>query len=111
MRRQLKPVSGQQLPAGSLMFVDCADKPNVDYTGADDGDPCSPGSVYTIYVLWPTSSGRQDAGQTVDDGAGNQVNRNFLNARCATRLATHAAATAGTFNARDYGCVLMDIVP
>ena len=111
IRRQLQPTSGRQLPAGTLLFVDCADKPNLNYTTTDDTDACSPGSVYTIYVLWPTSPANIEAGQTVDDGAGTQVNRNFLNARCATRLATYAADSGTTQNARDYGCVLMDVVP
>ena len=114
IRRQLNPddpgltapSTGRLLPAGSLMFVDCADKTNIDYTLVEDGDSCSPGSVYTIHVLWPVSAGRTDAGQT-EDVAGATVNRLNMNARCVTRLATHDAS----LSPRNYGCVIMDIVP
>ena len=114
IRRQLNPddvglttpSSGRLLPAGSLMFADCADKTNIDYTLVEDGDSCSPGSVYTIYVLWPVSAGRSDAGQT-QVVAGATVNRLNMNARCVLRLETHDVA----LSPRNYGCVIMDIVP
>jgi type IV pilus assembly protein PilV len=108
IRRQLKPTSGLLLPTDSLMFVDCNDKANLDYTtlDTDPDDNCSPGSVYTIYVLWPVSSGRADAGQTEVVG-GVTVNRDNINGRCRTRLATHD----NTLSSRNYACVIMDLVP
>ena len=115
IRRQLNPddlsltnrTTGRLLPAGSLMFVDCADKANPDYTGTADDDPCSPGSVYTIYVTWPVSARRADAGQTTGGG----VNRQILNARCAGRLATYNLSAGTPLLPRDAGCVIMDLVP
>ena len=114
IRRQLNPddpglsapSTGRLLPAGSLMFVDCADKTNLDYTLADDDDPCSPGSVYTIYVIWPISAQRDDAGQTTGG-----VNRQLINGRCATRLITYNLSAGTPLLPRDAGCVIMDIVP
>ena len=114
IRRQLNPddptltdpSTGRLLPAGSLMFVDCVDKANPDYTGAADDDPCSPGSAHTIYVVWPVSARRADAGQT----AGG-VNRQILNARCAARLTTFNLSAGTPLLPRDAGCVIMDLVP
>lgn len=108
IKRQLNPTTtGRLLPADSLMFVDCNDKVNSDYTSADDADPCSPGSVYTIYVIWPMSAGRADAGQRTSDGD----NRQLINTRCATRLTTYNSSAATPLLPRDAGCVIMDIVP
>lgn len=110
IRRQLKPndasltnpTSGALLPAGSLMYVDCADKLNPDFAGNDDNDPCSPGSTYTIYVIWPLSAGREEAGQLV-----NGNNRQLINTRCANKL----NALGDPISPENAGCVVMDVVP
>lgn len=110
IRRQVNPDSlaltnptGRILPTGTLLYVDCNDKPNLDYLGADDLDPCSPGSVHTIYVIWPVSAGRVEAGEL--DNAGN--NRQLLNTRCADKLTLEDPGLLP----RDAGCVVLDIVP
>jgi type IV pilus assembly protein PilV len=110
IRRQLDPTgtTGLLLPAGSLVFVDCIDKLNTNYLDvADpDGDNCSPGSVYTIFVIWPTSAERTDAGQIDQTGTDGNIND-----RCGDRLDTANAAGDATLLREDAGCVIMDIVP
>jgi len=101
IRRQMNPdtSTARLLPADSLLYVVCEDKVNVDYNDLDDADACSPGSIYTIYVLWPLSPSNVEAGQV--------ANANQLNARCAAKLVAESSPIA-TNNA---GCVVMDIVP
>ncbi len=101
IRRQMNPdtTTGRLLPAGSLLYVDCADKSNPTYAIANDADACSPGSVYTIYVIWPISNANVEAGQI--------QNANQLNARCRNKLAAESNPIAQA----NAGCVIMDIVP
>ncbi len=108
IRRQLKPESGLMLPDDSLVFVNCTDKDSFDYNhiDSDPGDNCSPGSVYTIYVIWPISSSRA---KDTDVSEGN--NKKSINGRCEKRLLIYNATSGNTLLPENAGCVLLDVVP
>ncbi len=94
-------LASRLLPEGTLFFVDCEDKLNPDMNNVEDDDPCSPGSNYSIFVIWPQK-------RLSNESQGNEI---LLNGRCVERLNQSNLVTDQPLLATRADCFILDLVP
>lgn len=91
---QINPTTG----IGHPVFLPTSDAPDGTTLTGPDGDNCSPGSKYTIFVGWQANAVKADTGEV------GQI----IDARC---QATPADVPPGPGFPEDMNCVYMELIP